>query len=117
VTEARRAGREIINRYLRVFDSDTERFLGYLVDITPAGAMLQSREPIQPEVRMNLRVELPEDFGGARELRVEAESVWDKKEENALFHHTGFQFIRVPEGAEEHIRRLMTNYKLEGLSH
>jgi len=115
--ESRRAEREIINRYLRVFDRETDRFLGYLVDITPAGAMLQSREPIQPEVRMNLRFELPEDFGDDRELVLEAQSVWDKKEENALFHHTGFQFTQIPSGAEQQIKRLMENYKLEGLSH
>lgn len=113
MAEARRAEREVINRYLRVFDRDSDRFLGYLVDITPAGAMLQSREPIEPSVRFNLRVELPERFDGGDAISVEAASVWDKKEENALFHHTGFEFTQIPPGEDVKIRQLMQVYKLE----
>ena len=117
MAEARRAEREVINRYLRVFDQDSDRFLGYLVDITPAGAMLQSREPIEPDIRFKLRMELPDEFEGGNTIQVEARSKWDKKEENALFHHTGFEFVEIPSGEEGKIRRLMESYKLEGLSH
>jgi c-di-GMP-binding flagellar brake protein YcgR len=117
VAEARREEREVINRYLRVFDRSANKFIGYLVDITPHGAMLQSREPVEPEKRMTLRVELPEELDASRELVVEAESVWDKKEENALFHHTGFEFRDVSSAEQEKIRRLMEMYRLEGLSH
>jgi hypothetical protein len=117
VAEARREEREVINRYLRVFDQNSNKFIGYLVDITPHGAMLQSREPVEPDRRMTLRVELPEEFDPGRELVVEAESVWDKKEENALFHHTGFEFQGVSQTEEQKIRRLVEMYRLEGLSH
>lgn len=117
MAEARREDREVINRYLRVFDRKTNKFIGYLVDITPRGAMLQSREPVEPERRVTLRVELPEEFDASRELVLDAESVWDKKEENALFHHTGFEFQDVSSAAAERIRRLMEMYRLEGLSH
>lgn len=117
MAEARRSDREVINRYLRVFDRDSNRFLGYLVDITPKGAMLQSREAIEPETRFKLRVELPEEFAGEKAIDVEAESVWDKKEENALFHHTGFEFVGLSSDSVEKIRQLMDNYKIEGLGH
>lgn len=117
MADARRAEREIINRYLRVFDRESDRFLGYLVDITPVGAMLQSREPIEPDARFKLRVELPEGFEGGNAILVEATSRWDKKEDNALFHHTGFQFEAIASEEEAKVRRLMESYKLEGLSH
>lgn len=117
MAEARREEREVINRYLRVFDRENNKFIGYLVDITPRGAMLQSREQVEPAKRMTLRVELPEEFDASRELVVEAASVWDKKEENALFHHTGFEFQKVEPNEETKIRRLMEMYRLEGLSH
>ncbi len=117
MAQMRRAEREVINRYLRVFEKDSERFLGYLVDITPVGAMVQRREAIEPEVRMKLRFELPKELDVATEVVVEAESIWDRKEENALFHHTGFQFKDVGPDQEEKIRLLMENYRLEGLSH
>ncbi|NLO79480.1 MAG: PilZ domain-containing protein [Xanthomonadaceae bacterium] len=112
---ARREQREVINRYLRVFDRNTNQFIGYLVDITPLGAMLQSREQIEPERRMLLRVELPEELDPSRELVIEAASVWDKKEENALFHHTGFRFENVTPVAQGKIRRMIEMYRLEGL--
>lgn len=117
MAEARREEREVINRYLRVFDGGSNKFVGYLVDITPHGAMLQSKEAVEPEQRLMLRVELPEEFDPSRELVVEAQSVWDKKEENALFHHTGFEFHDVSPDDQDKIRRLMQVYKLEGLSH
>jgi hypothetical protein len=115
VAEARREEREIINRYLRVFDRNTNQFVGYLVDITPHGAMLQSRNYVEPDKRMLLRVELPEELDPSRELVVEAASVWDKKEENALFHHTGFKFEDVSSVAQSKIRRMIEMYRLEGL--
>ena len=115
--DARHSDREVINRYLRVFDVDHDRFMGYLVDITPVGAMLQSREAIEPEKRFKLRLELPEDFGDGREIVLEAESRWEKKEENALFHHTGFRFVGMDPNDEPRIRRLIDAYRIEGLSH
>lgn len=117
VVEARRSEREVINRYLRVFDEGTNTFIGYLVDITQSGAMLQSKQPIEPDTRFRLRVELPEEFDGAREIVVEAESVWDKKEDNALFHHTGFEFVNLTPPEADKVRRLMESYRLEGLKH
>lgn len=114
MAEARRAQREVINRYLKVYDADSERFLGYLVDITPEGAMLQSKEEIEPDASFRLRLELPEEMDGSREIVVQAESVWDKKEGNALFHHTGFEFQDISADDEERVRRLMESYKLEG---
>lgn len=115
MAEARREQREIINRYLRVFDRDTNQFVGYLVDITPHGAMLQSREQVEPQRRMLLRVELPEELDPSRELVIEAASVWDRKEENALFHHAGFRFEDVSSVAQNKIHRMIEMYRLEGL--
>lgn len=115
MAEARREEREIINRYLRVFDRNSNQFVGYLVDITPHGAMLQSRDEVDLDRRMLLRVELPEELDPSRELVIEAASVWDKKEENALFHHTGFEFQDVSSVAENKIRRMIEMYRLEGL--
>lgn len=109
--EERRAQREIINRYLKVFDEESNRFIGYLVDITPNGAMLQSNEPIAPDTPYRLRVELPEQIEGSRHITVGARSVWDKKETNALFYHTGFQFEEA-EAEKARIERLMESYSL-----
>ncbi len=110
--EERRAQREIINRYLRVYDEQSNRFIGYLVDITPNGAMLQSNEPIEPDTSFRLRVELPEQIEGKRHISVEARSVWDKKETNALFYHTGFEFKPGSEAEAPRIKRLMEAYSI-----
>lgn len=110
--EERKAQREVINRYLRVYDDENDRFLGYLVDITPKGAMLQSNDPIEPDVSMKLRVELPEQIEGQRHIAVSARSVWDKKETNAVFYHTGFEFSSDATNEEPRIKRLMEAYSL-----
>lgn len=110
--EERRAQREVINRYLKVYDEQSNRFIGYLVDITPQGAMLQSNEPIEPDTSYDLRVELPEQIEGSRHISVSARSVWDKKETNALFYHTGFHFERAEAEDQERIKRLMETYSL-----
>ncbi|RFA26978.1 hypothetical protein CAI21_15550 [Alkalilimnicola ehrlichii] len=111
--EERKVQREIVNRYLKVFDENDNRFIGYLVDITPMGAMLQSNDPIEPNTPYRLRVELPEKIDGRRHITVEARSVWDKKETNALFYHTGFEFESSDKAEEVRIRHLMDAYSLD----
>jgi len=76
--------------------------------------MLQSKEEIDPQERFTLRMELPEEMDGSNQIIVDAESRWDKKEENALFHHTGFEFLNIPQDEEARVRKLMESYKLEG---
>ena len=117
MSEARRADREVINRYLRVYNRDSGDFVGYLVDITPGGAMLQSKQAIEPEQRFELRIELPEEMQGSREIVVNARSKWEKKEDNALFYHTGFEFESLTDDDTVRVRSLMEHYKIEGLAH
>lgn len=111
--DERRAQREVINYYLKVYDRDSGDFLGYLADVTQEGAMIQSREPIEPDSVFHLRMELGEDLSG-EEITIDARSVWDKKERNSIFYSTGFRFEGVPEEARPKLEKLMESYRLEG---
>lgn len=107
----RRAQREVINYYLKVYEAGSGEFLGYLADVTREGAMIQSRDPIEPDHDFELRMELGEDLAGEA-ICLKARSVWDRKERNSIFHSTGFQFTHVEEQDAPKLEQLMQSYRL-----
>lgn len=113
--EARRATREVINRYLKVFDGNDDSFLGYLADITDSGAMVQSHDPIPSGTLYSLRVELPEGLESQAGVVIHARSVWERKERNAVFHNAGFEFENPGADAKHLIDSLIQHYRLEGI--
>jgi len=78
--------------YLRVYDRTTGQLLGRLGDLTTDGVMLISEEPIEIRKTFHLRIDLPEQIEGRREITFEAISRWASKDINPNFHDTGFQF-------------------------
>lgn len=112
MADARRAEREIINYYLQVFDRTDNRLLGYLADVTPAGLMLQSREPIAEGEAFDLRLELNAELDGKKSIDLKGRSIWTRKEKTSIFFHNGFELIDVDEEQRKLIESLMENFKL-----
>ena len=81
--------------YLQVFNQETEKFLGNLVNITPEGMMLTSETPIEPgqsfKLRMNVQFLAREEIS----LAFTAESRWCKNDVNPDYYDTGFQLHSV----------------------
>jgi hypothetical protein len=77
--------------YLRVFDKDNYRLLGYLGDIHTKGMMLISESPLTIKQNYNLRIALPEPLDKHEELNATARALWCRPYTNPLFYQTGFK--------------------------
>jgi hypothetical protein len=74
-----------------VFDRNTNKLIGHLVDINPAGIMLISEEPIPVNQIFHFKMLLPSRIGGREEWHFDAESRWCDRDINPEFYDTGFQ--------------------------
>lgn len=75
---------------MKVFNDKTDDLIGFLVNLTIEGLMLSSDGPIETETVFDLRVALPEEIKGAKEITVVAKSIWCDQDEPPLYN-TGFQ--------------------------
>ena len=101
--ERRKLKRRHIIYYLLVFDQDTQSMLGHLVDITPHGMMVISEQPQEVGRLYNLRLLLPYQIAGKREVIFQAHSKWCQKDLNPDFYDTGFHLLNV---SDEDIRTI-----------
>lgn len=97
----RKQKRRDLLTYLRVFGENAEQPIGHLVDITTEGMMLISEEPIETGKVFQLRVVLPAEIEGSKEVTFSAKSMWCREDENPAFRNTGFQLI---DPSPEHIK-------------
>jgi hypothetical protein len=101
VKEKRRLKRRHLIYYLRVFEKNDDQPIGHMVDISAEGMMLISEDPIKTGTVFELRMVLPVEIEGSREIIFSAESRWCGKDENPDFYNTGFQLI---DPSQEHIK-------------
>jgi hypothetical protein len=97
------ANRRMVKRrhliyYLRVWDLDSEKVIGHVVDLTPEGIMLISDQQIETGKEFNLEIRWDDPEGESKKINFRAESRWSKPDVNASFYDTGFM---ITEGAGE----------------
>jgi hypothetical protein len=108
--EKRELKRAHLIYYLRVFDRNTEKLLGHLVDLTPKGVMLVSEEPIAVGETFKVRMMLPITVFGKNRIDFEAESLWSTNDINPDFYDTGFRLTGLDPADEELIQSLVKEY-------
>jgi hypothetical protein len=99
---------------LRVSDRLSNELVGLLVDITKKGVMLLSEGPISTGKDFHLKLNLPTDMEGQKEIPFEAKSVWCQKDIDPDMYATGFQLIDLPEGDIATIERLIQDFASRG---
>lgn len=108
--ERRKFKRRYLMYYARVFDKRTGRVIGYVVDLTQEGLMLISEEPVEPNTRFRLRMDLPEDLSEKKFLDFEAESRWCKKDMDPNFYAIGFHMEETAPEVLETIHTMIAAY-------
>ena len=92
MAERRELKRRHLIYYLRVFDRNTDKIIGHLVDITTEGLMLISEGPLETDAIFELRMDLPSEIEGVRKMDCLAHSRWCRKDDNPDFFNTGFSY-------------------------
>lgn len=75
---------------LKVYDDETGKFLGYLIDLTTCGIKLLSKQPLPVNILYKLRLMLPDGYFTRKELKFEAQSRWSARDINPDYYATGF---------------------------
>jgi len=107
--DRRKVKRRHLLYYLRVFDRNTGRQLGHLVDITPEGIMLMSERPIRVGRTIAMKMMLP-GASGERAVEFEATSLWTGQDINPDFHDTGFRVEKATRRLLNEIETLIDDY-------
>ena len=105
--EKRRLQRKHLRHQLMVFDRNTDELTGYLVDITPEGLLLTTKNPVEVGAILNLRMALPDKIRGSREVVFDAQSVWCRKDALTSFCKTGLKVLEIANGEAETIQLLI----------
>lgn len=108
--ERRKFKRRYIMYYSRVFDRRTGRVIGYIVDLTPEGALIISEEPIAPGTNFRMRMDMPEDITNKGYLSFEARSIWCQRDVDPNFWDIGVQLIHIEPDDIALIERMIAEY-------
>jgi hypothetical protein len=93
MSDRRHVKRRHLSYYLRVFERDSEQMLGYMMNVAPDGFMLLSDKPLEVGKMWALRLNLPVEIMGKRQMEVEGQSAWCKPDPNPDFYYIGFQVL------------------------
>jgi hypothetical protein len=77
-----------------VFDEQSGKLLGHVVDIHEEGLMLLSEKPIELNRDYDLALEMPNiDRSGRKRVSLKAHAIWQSTDANPDLVDTGFQLI------------------------
>ncbi len=96
--------------YLRVFDGQSNKILGHLVDISEQGIMLLSDSPIQINQDYRLRMRLPTELKERNEVIFTATCKWCKNDSNPDFYRAGFQMHDLDSYPKKLITKLIHDF-------
>jgi len=93
--EKRKLQRRHLIYYLKVMEQDTDKQIGFLVDITTQGIMIMSESPVEVDKTYHFRMLLQTEMNDQEYLNFDAKSIWCNQSINTDFYDTGFELIDV----------------------
>jgi hypothetical protein len=108
--ERRKYERRFLMYFARVFNRRTGAVFGFILDLTPEGAMVFSQAPVKPKMKFLLRMELPENLADKAFIDFEAQSVWCRREADSENWDVGFSLNLVDEADLHIIEQIIAEY-------
>ena len=96
--------------YLRVFEKDSGKLLGYVVDMTPEGMMLISENPIEKNADFQVMMDIGDSSEKQQPLEFKATSIWSKRDLNPKFYAVGFHIYDISEDTIKEIEMLVNDF-------
>ncbi len=106
--EKRKLKRRHLIYYLTVLEKDTDRVIGFLVDITTNGIMIMSEFPIKNETVLHLKVLLQTEMSKKEYMHFDAKSVWCERSINGYSYDTGLELLDVDPKDFSEIEKIIT---------
>jgi hypothetical protein len=108
--ERRKFSRKYLSYFSRVMDPNTDRLLGYLVDLTTSGALMIGNISLRLGSVLPMRIDLPEDFSPEEHLDLIVKVVWIQPDEDPELFKTGLQMVEIQPSGLNVLERLLNNY-------
>ena len=109
--ERRKLQRRNITYYLPVKDNKKRKVIGHLIDISPAGLLMDSQVPLASNQRYELHLDFMEDMGGQASLDFAARSIWCRPDPTQPFmYYVGFEISNLAQGDLEIIKSVAIKY-------
>ena len=96
--------------YLRVWDRNSKKLLGHIVDINTGGFMLISEQQIEPEQTFDLEIHWSTPDDTEIKIPFRAESRWSSNDVNSAFYDTGFKLLGPTDDVLEPIKNMIDEY-------
>ena len=111
IPEKRRKARRTVTYYIPVAEAGTSRMLGVLMDISPGGCKIESREQIPRGNANNFYIELPNDFAPRSDRLFAGRSKWCRHDQfDPSIYYVGYEFINISEGNAAFFQRIYEKY-------
>jgi len=111
MTEKRREERHHLVHYLQIYDRESDREIGNLVNINTGGVMIVSGQPLQVGKSYSLRMEFPEELMGKTQIDFDAEVRWVKQDPRFGLVANGLCSIDIPAENIEVLKYVISFYK------
>lgn len=108
--ERRKLARKYLSYFSRVIDPNTERLLGYLVDLTTGGALMIGNIPLQQDEVLTMRIDLPEELSPQEQLNLTARVVWVVPDIDPELYRTGLQMVEIESSDLDLLEQLLSNF-------
>ena len=109
--ERRNLERKDFSYYMQLIDSDTQKMVGHLVDISSSGFKLDSQAPIPLDKDFRLRMDLTSEVADKPAMAFVARSKWCEVDPlDPFIYNVGFQLINISPGDREIIQRMIEKY-------
>ena len=96
--------------YLRIFDIETGKHVGHLVDITTEGIMMISEDTLRSGDDFSFKMLLPGTVTGRDEIIFKARCLWCRKDFNPDFYVSGFKIEEISLKEIKTIAALINQY-------
>jgi hypothetical protein len=111
MAERRKLKRRHLLYYLRVYNAQTGRLIGHLVDISSGGVMVMSQHRRRLGCAIQLRMILPGPANTTRQqVEFDAVTRWCKKDINPDFWDTGYETADLTKKQVAEIENLIEDY-------
>ena len=92
----RRIERHQLSYFLRVFNSVTDKPIGFLGNVSADGLMLVSQLPMMIGADFGLRLKIPASDGGMQVIDLQACCLWCHEDATPHHYDAGFSLQRAP---------------------
>ncbi|MFC3606318.1 PilZ domain-containing protein [Stutzerimonas tarimensis] len=113
MSNQRRIERHQLPYYLKVFNRNTDKPLGFIGNISEQGLMLISPYPMLLHARFEMRLKIPAKDGSVHYVDLQATCQWTREDVTPGSYDSGFKLIEPPEDIREMVDALQQYFSFQ----